>query len=115
MLNYVKMLSVEILKNFLSLSSVKEFISEKQNASNAYLFFSPDSKTNQIYAKVIALSLLCDTPICFSCPNCLKILGDVHPDVLSFPEGKSLAVSDSKKIVEEFFSRMERNINSIIT
>ncbi|MBQ3495017.1 MAG: AAA family ATPase [Clostridia bacterium] len=101
MQNYARMLVVEILKNFLSLKSVKEFIETKQSASNAYLFFSPDSKTNKMYAKAISLALLCNNPICFSCPNCLKILGDVHPDVLSFPEGKSLSVNDSKNIVLE--------------
>ena len=94
---------MELIKEFLTQKSVQTFIKEKQNKMTyeSYLFYSPDSLTNKEYIKTISLIYMCNNNICLSCPDCLKILQNVHPDVVIFPQGKTLSVLDAKNIIEE--------------
>lgn len=93
---------MELISEFLKLKSIQKIYNEDiTQKTESYLFYSPDKLTNKNYALALALCMMCSNNCCQKCPDCIKIKEGTHPDVLSFPEGKSLAVSDSKKIVEE--------------
>ena len=93
---------MELISEFLKLKSIQKIYNEDiTQKTESYLFYSPDKLTNKNYALALALCMMCQNNCCQACPDCLKIKEGTHPDVLCFPEGKSLAVSDSKKIVEE--------------
>ena len=97
-----KINKMELIGEFLKLKSIQKIYSEDiTQKTESYLFYSPDSLTNKNYALALSLCLICTNNHCQTCPDCLKIKEGTHPDVLSFPEGKSLSVLDSKKIVEE--------------
>ncbi len=68
--------------------------------SHAYLISSPDEDYNREFCKLIAMRLNCKE-VCKHCENCVKILNDTHPDVLSFPKNKNFVVEDAKLIIEE--------------
>ena len=93
---------MELISEFLKLKSIQKIYNEDiTQKTESYLFYSPDKLTNKNYALALALCMMCSNNFCQICPDCLKIKEGTHPDVLSFPEGKSLSVLDSKKIVEE--------------
>ena len=97
-----KINKMELIGEFLKLKSIQKIYNEDiTQKTESYLFYSPDSLTNKNYALALSLCLICTNNHCQTCPDCLKIKEGTHPDVLSFPEGKSLSVLDSKKIVEE--------------
>lgn len=95
-----------LVKNYEQIIKGKSF--EKFNKivlanrlSHAYLVLSPDEEFNKQFSKAMALKIVCEADnICFKCENCLKMLNDFHPDVLVYPKGQHLMVSDSESIIE---------------
>ena len=90
------------MDNFSFIEKNKEFQKfcklGKDKLSHAYLVISPDELTNITFSKLMAMKINCDS-ICKNCENCVKIIADNHPDVLSFPKGKNFVVEDASSIV----------------
>lgn len=70
-----------------------------KNLSHAYLFLSIDELNNNLFVKELSKLILCDGQNnCNSCPSCLKVLADSHPDMLSYPKNKNFLVDDANEI-----------------
>ena len=103
LLCYDKMKFMNGLSEILKSSSYKKFSSiiDANKLNHAYLFCSPDEEYNNYFCKVVALKLICEKfEPCFNCDDCKKFLSNFHPDVLEYPKGPSLLVSDSSSIIE---------------
>lgn len=65
-------------------------IVKTQNLPHAILITGEEGIGKKTAAKYLALSVLCERKRgepCFSCAHCRKIMGDIHPDVISlFPD-----------------------------
>lgn len=65
-------------------------IVKTQNLPHAILITGEEGIGKKTAAKYLALSVLCERKgegPCFSCAHCRKIMGDIHPDVISlFPD-----------------------------
>lgn len=90
--------TMQLFNNTGSFRNIKKCL-EENNLNHAYLFLSPDTLTNFIFIKEIAGLLLCDNKNnCGSCPSCLKISAESHPDLLSYPKNKNFVVEDANDI-----------------
>lgn len=84
-------------KNFLHL--VRE-----GKTAHSFLLSSKDAFSASQMAMLFARALLCPD-LCGRCENCKKMLVNAHPDVKFYPQGGKLLVEDSKKIVDESFTK----------
>ena len=73
-------------------------------AAHSYLLISKDAFSAKEMATLFAKALLCPS-MCGECEHCKKVSAHSHPDVKYFPEGAKLLVEDSKKIVDESYTR----------
>ncbi len=73
-------------------------------AAHSYLLIGKDSFSAKEMATLFAKALLCPN-MCGECEHCKKVSARLHPDVKYFPEGARLLVEDSKKIVDESYTR----------
>ena len=94
---------MEIAEFLYNKEYIQNIIRDKHDKkiSTGYLFFGPDSATNEIVLLQIAKILMCDNDGKDACPNCVKINQGVNPDVLIYPKGNSFSVADSKDIIEQ--------------
>lgn len=77
-----------------------------QNFSHAHLVTCDDAFSAQIFAKLICLSLLCNSQsACMQCAGCLQTLNQSHADLFVFPKGASFVVSDAAGVVENSQSK----------
>ena len=93
---------VEIIKLVEDTKNFQDFCKqiEAGRFSHAYIVLSPDELYNKTFCKLVAMKLNC-LGVCKSCADCVKILKEVHPDVLNFPKGKSVLVEDANVITNE--------------
>jgi DNA polymerase III subunit delta' len=96
------MLCMEIIDCFENDKIIEQIVKEKnsQFMCAGYLFFGKDSETNWQFVHNLVLGLMCPFGGCKTCPDCIKVKEGTHPDILEYPQGKSLATSDSKSILE---------------
>ncbi len=78
---------------------------EKGKLSHAYLIVIPDEENLREYLKVFAKLLLCENyEPCGKCRACTLIDGEIHSDVLFFPEKEGAVLSsDVNKLIEESY------------
>lgn len=93
----------EIFKNSLQFKNFLKTV-KNGNAAHSFLLISKDAFSAQEMANLFAQVLICPN-VCGDCENCQKIIHHLHPDVKYFPQGAKLLVDDSKKIVEESFTK----------
>ncbi len=77
---------------------------KRSKQGHSFLISGKDGETLSEMANLFAKALLCPD-LCGECENCKKIQKKSHPDVKYFPEGQKLLVEDSKKIVDESFTK----------
>lgn len=84
----------------------KTFLSQvrENKQEHSYLLVSKDGFSSLEMATLFAKAILCQN-LCGTCENCKKIELKAHPDVKYFPQGDKLLVDDSKKIVDESFTK----------
>lgn len=60
-------------------------INESNCLSHAYLIYGDDGLGKRTFAKLLALTIMCENTVgnkpCFKCKACKKILSDNHPDI----------------------------------
>lgn len=77
----------------------KDYMAEK--LSQAYLFVCEDKLTASEFVGEIAKLLVCENAsACENCPSCIKANVATHPDILTYPKGKSFMVSDASDIYD---------------
>ncbi len=93
-------------KIFASTEQFCAFLSQVRlgKQEHSYLIVSKDSVSANEMATLFAKALLCKD-MCGVCENCKKVQLKAHPDVKYYPEGGKLLVDDSKKIVDESFTK----------
>lgn len=74
------------------------------SAAHSYLLIGKDGVSAKEIATLFAKALLCPS-MCGECEHCKKVSAHSYPDVKYFPEGARLLVDDSKKIVDESYTR----------
>lgn len=78
--------------------NIKENL-ESNSLVHAYLFLSTDALNNALFVKETSKLILCDQKSgCSSCPSCLKVLAESHPDLLQYPKNKNFLVEDANDI-----------------
>ncbi len=80
-----------------------------ETLSHAYLLVCDDESMLSNYLNVFATALMCkeDEP-CRVCRDCKLILQGSHTDVMTYPKGKKIVVSDVDDLVEKsFFKPLE--------
>lgn len=78
--------------------------------SQAYMFVSSDSITNNAYLKALSKLIVCSNhSACDSCPNCAKINVDSHIDVLTYPKNKNFMVDDAISIYDKIYVKPALN------
>lgn len=77
--------------------------------SHAYLLVCDDESSLLDYLKVFATALMCkEVEPCGACRDCKLILQGLHTDVMTYPKGKKIVVSDVDDLVEKsFFKPLE--------
>lgn len=81
----------------------------KGTLSHAYLIVCDDESMLANYLSVFAMALTCkeDEP-CGKCRDCKLILSNSHTDVITYPKGKKIVVSDVDELVEKsYFKPLE--------
>ena len=93
---------MEIIDCFQNNKIIEQIVKDRdsQYLRAGYLFFGKDSETNWQFVHNLARGLMCPFGGCKNCPDCIKVKENTHPDILEYPKDKSLAVSDSKSILE---------------
>ena len=97
------MLGFSLLKNT---NAYKIFLGDKKNAtlSHAYLIVCEDENYLENYLKAFAKTLTCEEEVpCNNCRTCKLIDGKIHTDVIFYPQGKKIVVSDVDDIIEKSF------------
>lgn len=98
----------EFLSNFKQTQWFEEIQKQisSHSFSHAHLVLCDDALTASIFAKLIALTLLCTHEnACFSCAGCLQVMSEVHADLFVFPKGNSFLVSDATSVVEKAYTK----------
>ena len=77
--------------------------------SHFYLISGPSGSGKHTLARLLAAAILCrgeDKP-CLSCPACRKVMGMLHPDLITVedPEHKNVAVKIVRQFREDVFIR----------
>lgn len=77
--------------------------------SHAYLVVCDDESMLKDYLNVFASALMCkEEEPCGKCRDCKLILSSSHTDVMVYPKGKKIVVSDVDDLVEKsFFKPLE--------
>lgn len=78
-------------------------------ASHFYLICGPEGSGKRTLARLLSAAMMCqqDAKPCLQCPACRKVLGSVHPDVITVtdPEHKNVAVKIIRQIRDDMFIR----------
>lgn len=70
--------------------------------SHAYLFIGSGGTGKQLAAKAFAAAVNCSDQGCAKCPNCHKILNNLHPDVVFFePDGNFFTIEQVRELRHE--------------
>lgn len=97
------MIGYSLVKNT---NAYKIFLGDKNKGtlSHAYLIVCEDENYLENYLKVFAKTLICEseTP-CNTCRACKLIENKLHTDVLFYPLGKKIVVSDVDDIIEKSY------------
>ncbi|HDP69184.1 MAG TPA: DNA polymerase III subunit delta' [Actinobacteria bacterium] len=84
-----------------TINKLKLFLSSK-SLNHAYLFVGPKGVGKNTTAKVFASAINCADDGCGSCPCCVKIAHETHPDVFHVsPEGNFITIGQIRKIQKE--------------
>ena len=99
-------------ESFLGNRQVKENLRRSlsnNRISHFYLISGPVGSGKHTLARLLSAAILCQEPgkPCLSCPACRKVMGGVHPDVITVedPEHKNVAVRVVRQAREDMFIR----------
>lgn len=74
---------------------------DSNRLSHCLILYSEDEVSNKYLANLFAMLINCKYNLCFTCDDCIKIISQVHPDVINLPEKNDFVVADSNFVVSK--------------
>lgn len=74
---------------------------DSNRLSHCLILYSEDEVSNKYLANLFAMLINCNDNLCFKCDDCVKIIKEVHPDVINLPEKNDFVVTDSNFVVSK--------------
>lgn len=110
------MIQHKFIKNTLAYKVFKSDL-EKNVLSHCYIFYSQSFTISEDLQKHILCAMFCKAAEpCFSCPECKRVLQNIHPDIKVYPNNAAkINVEQTSEFLEEIYLKpLERDFKVFV-
>lgn len=90
---------LEFYRQTKDFKNLKSFL-DSGRMSHCFIFSSGDEVSNKYLANLFAMVVNCNN-LCFECDDCVKIVNEVHPDVINLGEKTDIMVAEANFVLSK--------------